>query len=151
MRPPPFRLERVLRVRSKELDRAAAAFAAASSELNAARADADAARRRLEAAARDQQARIGAGLRAGEYYVTALGVDSVRAATKRACERELACEARSLEARRALLAARTRVRALEGLRDRRVQAERAWREKIAQAELDEVGARMASRREVDSR
>lgn len=150
MKPQPFRLGRVLRLRRRELDHAAIALATAAAELAAATADVDAARLRLLDTSQDQQRRLASGLSAVEYRVVANAVESARRAEQCSHEHERTCEARRDQARRDVLAARSSVRALEGLRDRCAREQRVWRERVEQRELDEVGTRSASRQEVES-
>jgi flagellar export protein FliJ len=145
MKPKAFRLERVLRVRRRDLDGAAATFATAQAELASARAHADACRDGLNDAQTMRRSRLDAGVPAGEHQVAELVLDTERASLGHAREREAACASRTEETRGLLLAARSRVRALEKLRDRWIRNERAHAERTAQAESDEVGARIARR------
>jgi flagellar export protein FliJ len=140
------RLSRLISVRESELTRAGAAYARAARGLAAAGAlERERARRaakgRLSLLHRARAGESAVVLRTAVAGVRLLGDASLEA------ERELErARVASEQARALLLAARTRVRALEGLRDRLAQQERAVRERAEQRELDQVGLRARPRR-----
>lgn len=145
-----FRLGSVLRVRRIERDRARAALAASVARCRGLEAEC-ARERAATAGAIDGLARaLGAGLRGRDVAIAAMGADhGVREGERAALE--LARErARERELRGELVAAEARVRGLERLRERALEAHRAEVARAEQSALDEAAgfARRARSQEV---
>jgi len=138
-----FRLDPVLRVRKRELDRARGSLAEAIQD--SARWRREQARWTDEALAesRSISARLGEGMNAGLLRATSASVDAARQRAAEASQQLQTSEQKVAGALEDVVAAKTRVRALEILRERRQREQRVLEEHQAQLRLDEVGARIA--------
>ena len=136
-------LATLLRVREIELARAGASYGQAARGLAAARA---LAHERSDRVARERES-LGRRARAGENAVvlrTAVaGVEALGDASLDSQRQLEHAHAANAQAHALLLAARTRVRALERVRDRLAEEERVGQERAEQRVLDEIGLRRA--------
>jgi flagellar FliJ protein len=141
-----FRLATLLRVRERELEQAGASYGRAARELQAAGA---LARERAQRAARGRESllrRSREGESAIELRTATAGVRRLGDTSVDAQQQVERARAETERAQESLLAARTRLRVLERLRDRLALEEHAALERAEQRELDEIGLRRFGRR-----
>jgi flagellar export protein FliJ len=140
-----FRLDAVLRIRLFELERARLRLMQLEAERVRRELRVDAVRARLERGEARLREEMAAGIDGRRLGLHAMGLavgrfECVRAET---VLEQLRPELE--EARQALREARVRVRSLERLREKRVQAHRERMQRLEQAELDESAIGRASR------
>jgi flagellar export protein FliJ len=141
-----FRLDSVLRFRAHELDRRRLELKAAQVEARKSAEHLARARAAASSCAQALRARAAAGLTAAELVSARRGTAALYTEVLRAERGLRESAARAAAARARLIEARTRVQALERLRQRARDAYLGEFRRLEQVELDEVGGRMAADR-----
>lgn len=137
-----FSLERVLRLRSQETEQAKRALGAAIAAEEAARQVAEAARFALVQSTAGVHARERAGLTPFEFGSLRLHIVALQRRLE-AAEAELTgAQALTRQRRQELMVARKKERALEKLRERRLEQHTLESLREEQKELDEYGKRL---------
>ena len=139
-----FRLEPVLRVRRLELERAAVRLAEAERSLERALERTAEWRRRCGSASAELAARLGIGLRADEYRTADAAQRGLQARLAEAEAGSAQARGQLEESRWRVFEARTRVRALERLRERALREHQLRTARREQRELDEVAVQRAA-------
>ena len=140
-----FRLDSVLRLRGHELDARLRDLATANAELARARRTLGAAQKQSRRASQRLMDRAGEGIGAGDFELAERALVCARAHVKQYREAVRRAEAEAEDSRARVAAARTRVRALEILRERALRAHRERELKQEQAVLDEIAGQRSGR------
>lgn len=137
-----FSLEKVLRLRSQQMEQAKRALALAQLEESSAREAVNAVRTALAQRTAQAGEREGRPLTASEFAAARTWIQHLQKQLELAEAELAAARERTNQRRKELLAARRRERALEKLRERRLEQYSLEAQREEQKEFDEYGIRL---------